>query len=139
MTENDPVQRKLAALVAKRGGQGSAHQYHRILAEMGDDVFDAYDGWYSIAMLGRSQDGLDARTRELVVVALAALGRDGDALQMHAKKAINMGVSPSELYEAVLITGVTGGMPCLKVALPALAEVVPVPNTAGHVSPGGRR
>jgi 4-carboxymuconolactone decarboxylase len=71
-----------------------------------------------------SRPGLDLRTRSLVTVALlAALGRT-DELGMHLRGARRNGVSPNELSEALLHTGVYAGLPAANTGLRELRQVL---------------
>ncbi len=71
-----------------------------------------------------SRPGLDPRTRSLVTVALlAALGRT-DELGMHLRGARRNGVSPDELAEVLLHTGVYAGLPAANAAFARLSEVL---------------
>ena len=71
-----------------------------------------------------SRPGLDLRTRSLVTVALlAALGRT-DELGMHLRGARHNGVSPNELSEVLLHTGVYAGLPTANTGLRELHQVL---------------
>ena len=71
-----------------------------------------------------SRPGLDLRTRSLVTVALlAALGRT-DELGMHLRGALRNGVSPDELAEVLLHTGVYAGLPTANTGFRELGQVL---------------
>jgi 4-carboxymuconolactone decarboxylase len=71
-----------------------------------------------------SRPRLDLRTRSLVTVALlAALGRT-DELGMHLRGARRNGVSPDELSEVLLHTGVYAGLPTANTGLRQLGQVL---------------
>jgi 4-carboxymuconolactone decarboxylase len=71
-----------------------------------------------------SRPGLDLRTRSLVTVALlAALGRT-DELGMHLRGARRNGVTPNELSEVLLHTGVYAGLPTANAGLRELHQVL---------------
>jgi 4-carboxymuconolactone decarboxylase len=68
--------------------------------------------------------GLDLKTRSMITVAvLTALGRQHE-LRGHVRGAINNGVTPHELQEILLHTGVYSGMPSAVEAFRTAAEVV---------------
>lgn len=74
-----------------------------------------------------SRPGLDLRTRSLVTVALlAALGRT-EELGMHLRGARRNGVTPDELAEVLLHTGVYAGLPAANSAFARLAELLDDP------------
>jgi 3-oxoadipate enol-lactonase/4-carboxymuconolactone decarboxylase len=73
-----------------------------------------------------TRPGLDRRTRSAITLAaLTALGRD-EELAMHARAALRNGLSPAEIAEVLLHTGVYAGVPAanraFRVAQEALAE-----------------
>ena len=71
-----------------------------------------------------SRPGLDLRTRSLVTVALlAALGRT-DELGMHLRGALHNGVSPDELAEVLLHTGVYAGLPTANTGFRELGQML---------------
>lgn len=71
-----------------------------------------------------SRPGLELRTRSLVTVALlAALGRT-DELRMHLRGARRNGVSPDELAEVLLHTGVYAGLPTANTGFRELGQVL---------------
>ena len=71
-----------------------------------------------------SRPGLDLRTRRLVTVALlAALGRT-DELGMHLRGALRNGVSPDELAEVLLHTGVYAGLPTANTGFRELGQML---------------
>ena len=71
-----------------------------------------------------SRPGLDLRTRSLVTVALlAALGRT-DELGMHLRGALRNGVSPDELAEVLLHTGVYAGLPTANTGFRELGQML---------------
>lgn len=70
-----------------------------------------------------ARDGLDARTRSLITVALlAALGRR-EELELHLRATRNTGATPEEIREALLHVAVYAGIPAANSAF-ALARTV---------------
>lgn len=61
--------------------------------------------------------GLDAKTSELVVVALLSLRGWETGIRVHAKQAIEAGATPEEVRGAALTTLVVGGIHRASVAL----------------------
>jgi alkylhydroperoxidase/carboxymuconolactone decarboxylase family protein YurZ len=85
--------------------------------QLGDDVVDFALGevW--------SDDALDRRTRSLMVVSmLAALGRTAQ-LRSHVAGALNHGVTPEELVQAMRTVAVYAGFPAALTAHGILNEV----------------
>jgi 4-carboxymuconolactone decarboxylase len=58
-----------------------------------------------------TRPGLDRRTRSAVTLAVLAALRAEDELAMHVRAAIANGLSPGEIAEVLLHTGVYAGVP----------------------------
>lgn len=65
-----------------------------------------------------SRPGLDPRSRQFVTLgALTALGHPVDQLRGHINGALNVGVSPAEIVEALMQTALYAGFPAATNAL----------------------
>ncbi|MEC4722672.1 carboxymuconolactone decarboxylase family protein [Noviherbaspirillum sp. CPCC 100848] len=69
-----------------------------------------------------SRPGLDDRTRQLAAVAAFAAQGNLTVLKVHARYALNLGVTPDELKEIINLTTVTAGFPRAIDAANALNE-----------------
>jgi 4-carboxymuconolactone decarboxylase len=70
-----------------------------------------------------AREGLDRRTRSAITLAvLATLGRDAE-LALHVRAARRNGLTPEEIGEVLLHTGVYAGLPAANTAL-AIAQRV---------------
>ena len=70
-----------------------------------------------------AREGLDRRMRSAITLALlAALGRDAE-LAMHVRAALRTGLTPEEIGEVLLHTGVYAGVPAANAGL-AIAQRV---------------
>jgi 4-carboxymuconolactone decarboxylase len=72
------------------------------------------------------REGLERRTRSMLTLALlAALGHEHE-LALHVRAAVRVGVTPAEITEVLLHTGVYAGVPvtnrALTIAREALAD-----------------
>jgi 4-carboxymuconolactone decarboxylase len=64
-----------------------------------------------------SRPGLDRRSRSMITLALlAALGHDQE-LAMHVRAAVRNGLTPEEISEVLLHTGIYAGVPVTNRAL----------------------
>lgn len=71
-----------------------------------------------------SRPGLDLKSREIAVVAaLTALGNAAPQLKVHIQGALNVGVSRSEVVEAIMQMAVYAGFPAALNGLAAAREV----------------
>ena len=87
-----------------------------------------------------ARDGLDARTRSLITVAvLAALGRR-EELELHLRASRNTGATPEEIREALLHVAVYAGIPAAISAF-ALARTIvgPAGDSTTHDAPDASR
>ena len=74
--------------------------------------------------------GLSPRDRSLITVAaLVALNRVGQ-LPFHLQRAVDNGLSPDELAEAITHLAFYAGWPCAASAVPLLGALTPTPATA---------
>lgn len=71
-----------------------------------------------------SRPGLDLKSREIAVVAaLTALGNAAPQLKVHIQGALNVGVTRTELVEAIMQMAVYAGFPAALNGLAAAKEV----------------
>ena len=77
-----------------------------------------------------ARPGLSPRDRSLITVAaLVALNRVGQ-LPFHLQRAVDNGLSPDELAEAITHLAFYAGWPCAASAVPLLGALTPTPATA---------
>ncbi|MGH2868461.1 MAG: 4-carboxymuconolactone decarboxylase [Solirubrobacteraceae bacterium] len=70
-----------------------------------------------------TREGLDRRTRSVITLAvLTALGRENE-IGMHVRGALRNGLSPDEIREVLIHTGIYAGIPAANAAF-ALAQRV---------------
>jgi len=70
-----------------------------------------------------SRNGLAARDREIATIAmLTALGGREPQLRVHMNSALNVGLTPDELYEIILHTLIFAGFPTAINALTVLGD-----------------
>jgi 4-carboxymuconolactone decarboxylase len=53
--------------------------------------------------------GLDLRTRSFLTLAILQVMHENDQLQFHINNALNLGITPEELHEALVQAGLYGG------------------------------
>jgi AhpD family alkylhydroperoxidase len=71
------------------------------------------------------QEGpLDEKTANLVQLAAAATLRSEGAVHSHARRALEAGATPEEIYHAVIVLTSTVGFPSVSAALSWVADVV---------------
>lgn len=81
----------------------------------------------AVEALGRAirQEGpLDEKTTQLVQLAAAASIRSEGAVHSHARRALEAGAKPEEVYHAVMLLTSTIGFPTVSAALSWVRDVV---------------
>ncbi|TPW78286.1 carboxymuconolactone decarboxylase family protein [Schumannella sp. 10F1B-5-1] len=97
------------------GGRTSIGDVAPKLAELTDDVLFA-DVW--------NREGLAARDRSLITVAALVAGGDAQQLRFHLGRAVENGVEPSELIEAITHLAFYTGWPKAMTAIGVAREVL---------------
>ena len=72
----------------------------------------------------RKAGPLDEKTSHLIQLAAAATIRSEGAVHSHARRALQLGSGPDELYHAVLLLTSTVGFPTVSAALSWIDDVV---------------
>jgi len=116
-------------------GQTQEARYERGLKKMAEIYGVPVEGFIApLGDLGRymvefpygdiySRDGLAARDREIATIAmLTALGGREPQLRVHVNSALNVGLTPDELYEIILHTLIFAGFPTAINALSVLDD-----------------
>jgi 3-oxoadipate enol-lactonase/4-carboxymuconolactone decarboxylase len=75
--------------------------------------------------------GLSRHTRSLLTIAMMVALNRGDELRMHIRAAKNNGVTPEQIKEVLLHTGIYCGLPAANAAFHILAEEFPA-SGSGH-------
>jgi AhpD family alkylhydroperoxidase len=98
-----------------------------------------YPGWYSfmkkkhgklmqaLEQLGetaRRAGPLDEKTSQLIQLAGAAAGRSEGGVHSHARRALEAGAAPEEIYHAVILLTSTIGFPQTSAALSWVYDVL---------------
>ncbi len=82
------------------------------------DVAKAFDGLIQ-SLIG--SEGLDAKTKQLIYIAMKTAMRDDAAVKFHAPMAKQLGATKPEIIDAILlsltVSGVSGVLACLPYAV----------------------
>ena len=101
--------------------QGKPPKWYATLEERHPNFMDA------VQQLGRvvKEEGpLDKKTAHLVQLAAAATLRSEGAVHSHARRALEAGAKPEEIYHAVIVLTSTVGFPTVSASLSWVADVV---------------
>jgi 4-carboxymuconolactone decarboxylase len=133
--EQQPVpdaQQYVDDMVAKRG---YALRYHQILAASDYEVLKAANGLISAAYLAERL--LPRATKELIfVVSLIVLNAPKEHIQSHIRVALEIGVTPQEILEAIEIALPEAGVVAFQRGVECWHEIVGGPVVEPTVSVG---
>jgi 4-carboxymuconolactone decarboxylase len=96
----DDRQEYIDSMVRKRG---YVLDYHKVMAKQDWDVLVAANGLVEAAYL--AERSLDRRTKELLfILSLVVMRASKGHIQSHIKVALDLGVTPREILEAIEIS-----------------------------------
>ena len=103
--------------------RGYVLDYHKVMAKQDFPVLQAANALVSAAYL--DQRTLDRRTKELIfIVSLTVMRAAKSHIQSHIRVALDLGVSPTEILEAIEIALPEAGVVAFQVGFDAWVEVV---------------
>ncbi len=120
--------------------RGYVLDYHKVMAKQDYDVLQAANGLVDAAYL--SQRTLDRRTKELLfILSLTVMRASKGHITSHIRVALDLGVSPQEILEAIEIALPEAGIVAFQVGFDAWREVVGAdgiePSVAVHEGGSG--
>lgn len=120
MTEAENAQQYIDEMARKRG---YVLDYHKVMAKHDFPVLQAANGLVSAAYL--EQRTLDRRTKELIfIVSLTVMRASKGHIQSHIRVALDLGVTPQEILEAIEISLPEAGVVAFQTGFDAWREVV---------------
>lgn len=97
--------------------------YHKVMAKQDFDVLKAANGLVSAAYL--DERTLDRRTKELIfIVSLTVMRAAKGHIQSHIRVALDLGVTPTEILEAIEIALPEAGIVAFQAGFEAWRDVV---------------
>ena len=118
MTDN--AQEYIDDMARKRG---YVLDYHKVMAKQDFPVLQATNGLVSAAYL--DQRTLDRKTKELIfIVSLTVMRAAKGHIQSHIRVALDLGVSPTEILEAIEISLPEAGIVAFQGGFEAWRELV---------------
>lgn len=120
--------------------RGYVLDYHKVMAKQDYEVLQAANGLVNAAYL--SQRTLDRRTKELLfILSLTVMRASKGHITSHIRVALDLGVSPQEILEAIEIALPEAGIVAFQVGFEAWCEVVGAdgiePSVAVHQGGSG--
>lgn len=130
---NDDAQQYIDDMVTKRG---YVLDYHKVMAKQDFDVLTAANDLVSAAYL--TQRTLDRTTKELIFIcSLTVLRAPKKHIQGHIRVALELGLTPTEILEAIEIALPEAGVVAFQEGVEAWAEVVDADVIEPSVAVGG--
>lgn len=121
MTDNTASAQEYIDDMARK--RGYVLEYHKIMAKQDFDVLRATNGLVSAAYL--DQRTLDRKTKELIfIVSLTVMRASKGHIQSHIRVALDIGVTPQEILEAIEISLPEAGIVAFQTGFDAWREVV---------------
>jgi 4-carboxymuconolactone decarboxylase len=103
--------------------RGYVLDYHKVMAKHDFPVLQAANGLVSAAYL--EQRSLDRRTKELLfILSLTVMRASKGHIQSHIRVALDLGVTPQEILEAIEIALPEAGIVAFQTGFDAWCEVV---------------
>jgi 4-carboxymuconolactone decarboxylase len=103
--------------------RGYVLDYHKVMAKQDYDVLQAANGLVNAAYL--DQRTLDRRTKELLfILSLTVMRASKGHITSHIRVALDLGVTPQEILEAIEIALPEAGIVAFQVGFDAWREVV---------------
>lgn len=120
--------------------RGYVLDYHKVMAKHDFPVLQAANGLVSAAYL--EQRSLDRRTKELLfILSLTVMRASKGHITSHIRVALDLGVTPQEILEAIEIALPEAGVVAFQVGFEAWCEVVGAtglePNVEVHQGGSG--
>jgi 4-carboxymuconolactone decarboxylase len=120
--------------------RGYVLDYHKVMAKQDYDVLQATNGLVNAAYL--DQRTLDRRTKELLfILSLTVMRASKGHITSHIRVALDLGVTPQEILEAIEIALPEAGIVAFQVGFDAWREAVGAdgiePSVAVHEGGSG--
>ena len=95
--------------------------FHKLLLEHDPEILEKWDNLYSAGKF--KERFITAREKELVDLAISALMKWKPGLEIHIKKALDLGITEEEISEIFSLSAMSGGIPCMMFAADVYEEM----------------
>ncbi|MEW2165610.1 carboxymuconolactone decarboxylase family protein [Streptomyces sp. NPDC007084] len=113
--------RRKAVTDLERALKGEVLAGQRFVAENDPAYMELFATFLS-GSFGRSDNQVDQRTRELLIIAIQAVRCDLDIVRSHIRRSLAIGTPPKMILETLEIAGLAGGVGALYSGAAVLAE-----------------
>lgn len=94
-------------------------QIKRSMGKLGDEMPDTMKAFQQLHQAGASDGVLNAKTKELIALAIAVTVRCDGCIAFHVNDALEAGATREEIIEALSVSILMGGGPSLVYAIEA--------------------
>lgn len=95
--------------------------YHLLLLKNDPEMLKKWDELYSTGKF--KERFITAREKELVDLAISAIQKWKPGLEIHIKKAVDLGITEREISEIFSLAAMSGGIPCMMFAADVYEEM----------------
>jgi AhpD family alkylhydroperoxidase len=95
--------------------------FHKLLLKNDPEMLGKWDDLYSAGKF--KERFISAREKELVDLAMSALMKWKPGLEIHIKKARDLGITEEEMSEIFSLTAMSAGIPCMMFAADVYEEM----------------
>ncbi len=88
--------------------------FHKLLLANDPEMLEKWDTLYSAGKF--KERFITAREKELVDLAISAIMRWKPGLEIHIKKALDLGITEEEITEIFSLSAMSAGIPCMMFA-----------------------
>jgi len=117
--DTDEIRKRLIQKLKKE--RNWSLNYHRLLLDTDPEILEKWDDLYSTAKF--HERFISAREREIMELGINAVLKWDMGLQIHLKKAVDLGVTEQEIMEVFSLIAMTAGIPCMMFAANVYAEM----------------
>lgn len=113
------------ALDEVRQRRGFTLPVHEVMASVDPEILRAYNALAGNLIFGPEPRHLDLKTRFLVLVGITtAVKGDREGVEWATRNAMKHGATEQEVLEAIVLSGLPGGMPTVEAATIAFADML---------------
>ena len=95
--------------------------FHKLLLANDPEMLDKWDSLYSTGKFKKRF--ITAREKELVDLAISAIMKWKPGLEIHIKRALDLGITEEEIAEIFSLSAMSAGIPCMMFAADVYEEM----------------
>ena len=95
----------------KREVLGVVHPGHQATMELDPDYFAALKNYYSTWTISRKDAAIPRSVMEFIITGILLTQGKMHGARVHVRRALLAGATPRELFQAITVAGIPGGVP----------------------------